>query len=168
MDCSTPGFPVLHHLLEFAQTHVHWVNDTIQPSHPLSPTSPPALNLSHHLGLFEWVGSSHQVARVLELQHQSFQWIVRLISFRIVWFDLYTQWWNNVGYIKWEQHGNDRGRCWLRGFDNTYCSSSKEKFLWLLRNMGLDRSSLSQSSDALVSCLPITTPVTNIPYHQVV
>ena len=48
MDCSTPGFPVLHSLLEFAQTHVHWVDDTIQPSHPLSPLSPPALNLSQH------------------------------------------------------------------------------------------------------------------------
>ena len=52
MDCSTSGFPVLHHLLEFAQTHVHWVGDAIQPSHPLSPPSPPALNLSQHQGLF--------------------------------------------------------------------------------------------------------------------
>ena len=52
MDCSMPGFPVLHYLLEFAQIHVHWVNDTIQPSHPLPPLSPPALNLSKHQGLF--------------------------------------------------------------------------------------------------------------------
>ena len=52
MDCSTPGFPVLHYLLEFAQTHVHGAGDAIQPSHPLSPTSPPALNLSQHQGLF--------------------------------------------------------------------------------------------------------------------
>ena len=52
MDCSTPGFPVLHHLLELAQTHVHWVGDTIQPSHPLSSPSPPAFNLSQHQGLF--------------------------------------------------------------------------------------------------------------------
>ena len=76
MDCSTPGFAVLHYLMEFAQTHVHWINDAIQPSHPLSPPSPPALNLSQHQGLFQWVGSSHQVAKVLELQlqHQSFQW----------------------------------------------------------------------------------------------
>ena len=96
----------------------------------LSPTSP-ALNLSQHLGLFEWVGFSHQVAKLLELQlqHQSFQWIIRLISFRIDWFDLHTQEWNNMGYNKWKQHGNDRGRCWLRGFDNTYSSSSKEKLL---------------------------------------
>ena len=50
MDCSMPGFPVLHYLLELAQTHVHWVGDTIQPSHPLSPPSPPALNLSQHQG----------------------------------------------------------------------------------------------------------------------
>ena len=66
IDCSTPGFPVLHYLLEFAQTHVHWVGDAIQPSHPLSPSSPPALNLSQHQGLFQWI----------------------LISFRIGWFDL--------------------------------------------------------------------------------
>ena len=57
MDCSTPGFPVLHCLPEFAQTHVHWVSDAIQPSHPLPPASPLALNLSQHQGLFQWVGS---------------------------------------------------------------------------------------------------------------
>ena len=68
MDCSTPGFPVNHQLLELAQTHVHRVGDAIQSSHPLSSPSPPALNLSQHLGLFQWVSSSHQVAKVLELQ----------------------------------------------------------------------------------------------------
>ena len=80
MDCSTPGFPVLHSLSEFAQTHVHWVGDTIQPSHPVSSPSPPAFNLSHQQGLFQWVRSSHQVAKVLklQLQHQSFQWILRV------------------------------------------------------------------------------------------
>ena len=68
----------LHHLLEIAQTHVLWVGDTIQPSHPLS-LSPPAFNLSQHQGLFKWVSSSHQVAKILEfrLQHQSFQWTPR-------------------------------------------------------------------------------------------
>ena len=90
MDCSTPGFPVHQQLPEFAQTHVHWVNDAIQPSHPLSSPSPPAFNLSQHQGLFQWVSSSNQVAKVLEfqLQPQSFQWIFRLISFRIDWLDL--------------------------------------------------------------------------------
>ena len=79
MDCSTPSFPVLHHLPEFAKIHVHRVGDAIQPSHPLSSPSPPAFNLSQHQGLFKWVSSSHQVAKVLEfqLQHQSFQWIFR-------------------------------------------------------------------------------------------
>ena len=62
--------PVLHHLLEFAQTHVHWVSDAIQPSHPLLPPLPPALNLSQHQDLFQWIGSSQQVAKVLELQLQ--------------------------------------------------------------------------------------------------
>ena len=65
MDCSMPGFPILHCLLEFAQTHVHWVGDAIQPSHPQLPSSPPALNLSQHQSLFQWVSSSHQVAKVL-------------------------------------------------------------------------------------------------------
>ena len=68
LDCSAPGFPVFHYLPEFAQTHVHWVSDAIQPSHPLSPPSPPALSLSHHQGLFQWVSSSHEVAKVLEFQ----------------------------------------------------------------------------------------------------
>ena len=80
MNCSTPGFPVLHYLPEFAQTLVHWASDAIQPSHPLSPASPPALNLSQHRGLFQWVDSLHQVTKILELllQHQSFQWIFRV------------------------------------------------------------------------------------------
>ena len=79
MDCSTPGLPVHRQLPEFTKTHVHWVSDTIQPSHPLSSPFPPAFNLSQHQGLFQWVSSSHQVAKVLEfqLQHQSFQWIFR-------------------------------------------------------------------------------------------
>ena len=70
MDCSMPGFPVLHYLPEFAQTHVHWVDDTIQPSHPLSPLSPPTHNISQHQGIFQWVSSSGQVTKVLELQLQ--------------------------------------------------------------------------------------------------
>ena len=77
MDCSTPGFPVLHYLPVFTQTHVHWVSDANQLSHPLLPPSPVALRLSHSQGLFQWVTSSHQVAKILELQfqHQPFQWI---------------------------------------------------------------------------------------------
>ena len=79
MNCSTPGFPVHHQLLELAQTHVRWVSDAIPPTHPLSYPSPPAFNIAQHQGLFPWVSSSHQVAKVLEfqLQHQSFQWIFR-------------------------------------------------------------------------------------------
>ena len=75
MDCSTPGFPVLHQLPELAQTHVCRVCDAIQPSHPLSFPSPPALNLPQHQGLFQQFNSSQQVAKILELQlqYQSFQ-----------------------------------------------------------------------------------------------
>ena len=72
-----PGSSVLHYLAEFAQIHVHCVDDAIQLSHPLSSPSPPAFNHSQHQGLFQWVGSSHQVAKVFHLQLQSFQWIFR-------------------------------------------------------------------------------------------
>ena len=79
VNCSMPHLPAHHQLAEFTQTHVHWVGDAIQPSHPLSSPSPPTFNLSQHQGLFKWVSSSHQVAKVLEfqLQHQSFQWTPR-------------------------------------------------------------------------------------------
>ena len=79
MNYSMPGLPVHHQLLEFTQTNVHLVCDAIQPSHILSSPSPPALNLSQHKGLFKWVSSLYQVAKVLEfqLQHQSFQWTPR-------------------------------------------------------------------------------------------
>ena len=83
MDCSMPGFSVLYYLLEFAQIHVHRVGDAIQPSYPLPPPSPFAFNLSQHQGLFQWVSSSQQVARLLklqlqlQLQHQPFQWLFR-------------------------------------------------------------------------------------------
>ena len=80
MDCSMPGLPVHHQLPEFTQTHVHWASDAIQPSYSLSSPSPPVFNLSQHQGLFQWVSSLHQVAKVLEfqLQHPSFQWIFRI------------------------------------------------------------------------------------------
>ena len=79
MDCSRPGLPVHHQLPEFTQTHVHWVGDTIHPSRPLSSLFPPAFDLSQHQGLFKWVCSSPQMDKVLEfqLQHQSYQWILR-------------------------------------------------------------------------------------------
>ena len=90
MDCSTPGLHVHHQLLEFTQTHVHWVSDAIKPSHPLLNPSLPTFNLSQHQGLFQWVSFFHQVAKVLDfsispsnehsglmLQHQSFQWTLR-------------------------------------------------------------------------------------------
>ena len=79
MNHSMPGLPVHHQRPEFTQTHVHWVSDAIQLSHPLLSPSPPTFNLSQHQGLFKWGSSLHQVAKVLELQlqHQSFQWIFR-------------------------------------------------------------------------------------------
>ena len=84
LGCSMPGLPVHHQLPEFTQTHVHWVGDAIQPSHPLSTPSLPTFNLYQHQGLFKWVGSFHQVAKVLEfqIQHQSFQWTFRTDFFQ--------------------------------------------------------------------------------------
>ena len=90
MNHSMPGLPVHHQIPEFIQIHVHWVGDAIQPPLPLLSTSPPALSLFQHQGLFQWVSSLCQVAKVLEfqLQHQSVQWTPRLISFLMDWLDL--------------------------------------------------------------------------------
>ena len=89
MNCSMPGFPVFHYLPEFAQTHVHWIGDVIQPSHPLSSPFSLAFSLTQHQGLFQWDSSLHQVAKVLELQlqHQSFQWIFKIdfLKYWLVW-----------------------------------------------------------------------------------
>ena len=88
MDCSMQGLPVHPQLPEFTQTHLHWIGDAIQPPDPLLSPSPPTFNLSQHQGLFQWVSSLHQVAKLLEFQHQYFQWIFRTDSFRIDWLDL--------------------------------------------------------------------------------
>ena len=90
MNRSIPGLPVHHQLPEFTQTHVHRVGDAMQPSHPLSSSSPPAPNPSQHQSLFQWLNSLHEVARVLEfkLYHQSFQWTPRTGLFRMDWLDL--------------------------------------------------------------------------------
>ena len=79
VNCSTSGLLAHHQIPEFTQTHVHWVGDAIEPSHPLSSPSPSAPNPSQHQSLFQWVNSSHEVAKALEfqLQHQSFQWTAR-------------------------------------------------------------------------------------------
>ena len=94
MNCSMSGLPVYHQLPEFTQSHVHWVGDAIQPSHPLLSPSPSAFNPSQHQGLFKWVSSSHQVAKVLEfqLQHQSFQWTPRSND---------VQWTSPLGQTGW-------------------------------------------------------------------
>ena len=87
MDCSILGFPVLDYIPEFAQTHVHWVDSAIQPSHPLSPPSR-ALSFSQYQGSFQWVSSLHQVAKVLQFSISPSNEYSGLISFKIDWFDL--------------------------------------------------------------------------------
>ena len=90
MDCSTPIFAILHYLPEFAQTHVHWVSDAIQPSHPLPP-SPFALNLFQHQGLFQWDGFLHRWPKYWSSSISPSNKYSMLISFRIDWFDLAVQ-----------------------------------------------------------------------------
>ena len=88
MDCSTAGFPVFHYLPEFAQTHIHWVSDAIQPFCPLS-LPLPVPSIFPGIKIFsQWVCSFNQVTKVLEFQHQSFQWTLRIDFFRTDWFDL--------------------------------------------------------------------------------
>ena len=109
MDCSSQASLSITNSQSFTQTHVHWLGDAIQPSHPLSSPSPPAFNLSQHQGLYQWVSSSHQVAKVLEfqLQNQSFQWTFRT-DFPLGW----------TGWIPLQSK-------WLsRVFSNTHCSKA--------------------------------------------
>ena len=91
MDCSMPGFPVLHYLLKFAQIHVHCISDAIQPSHPLLPSSPSAFNLSQHQGLFQWVDLHIRWPMLWNFSFSisaSSNEYSRLISFETAWFDL--------------------------------------------------------------------------------
>ena len=88
MDCSTPGFPIHHQLQELAQTHIHWVSDTIKPSHLLSHCSPPDFNLSQHQGLFQWVSSLHPWPKYWSFNISPSSEYSGLISFRIGWLDL--------------------------------------------------------------------------------
>ena len=88
MNCSTPGLSVHHQLPDFTQTHVHWVGDAIQPSHPLSPPTPPAFSLSQHQGLFQWFGSWWPKYRSFSFSISPFSEYSGLISFRMNWFNL--------------------------------------------------------------------------------
>ena len=90
MDCSMPGLPIIHHLLELAQAHVHQIGDAIQPSHPLSSPSPPAFSLSQHQGLFQWVSSSHQVAKVSFSMLLQILWL--FMSHTLVLDKMYLAW----------------------------------------------------------------------------
>ena len=100
MDCSTPGLLVHHQLLEFTQTHVHWVSDAIQPSHPLSSPSPPAFDLSQHQGLFQWVSSLHQVAKVTLCS--SISWCL-IMYWQHSWVEWQGQSWlcRDIRFLSW-------------------------------------------------------------------
>ena len=118
MECSAPGLLVHQQLQEFTQTQVHWVCDAIQPSHPRSSPSPPAFNLSQHQGLFRWVISSHQVAKVLEFQLQ-YQWTWE--SFGLQGDPTCQSWRKSVLNIHWKDW------CWN---SNTLVTRCKEPTYW--------------------------------------
>ena len=130
MDCSMPGLPVHHQLPELAQTQDHWVSEAIQPSHPLSSPSPPAFNLAQHQGLFQWVRSLYRVAKRLEfqLQHQSFQWMSELISFRMDWLDLLAV----QGTLKslLQHHSSKAPILWCSAF---FIAQLSHPFMWKTR-----------------------------------
>ena len=116
MNCSTPGLPIYHQLPKSTQTHLHWVGDAIQPSHPLSFPSPPAFSLSQHHSLLNWVSPSHQVAKVLEfqLQHQPSNKYSGLIPIRIDSFDLLAV----QGILKslLQHHSSKASNLWCSAF----------------------------------------------------
>ena len=138
VDCSTPGFPIHHKLPELAQTHVHWVGDAIQPSHLLLSPSSPAFNLYQHQGLFQWVSSSHQVAKVLEfqLQHQSFSIspvYSGLISFRVDWLDLLAVQGTLKSLLQHHSSKESILRCsafFIVKLSHPYVTTGKTKALW--------------------------------------
>ena len=112
---SMTGFPVLHYLPEFDQTHAHCVSDAIQPFHPLPPLSPFAFNISQHQSLFHWVDSSHQVARVLELQLQQ-QYFQRV--FRVGWIEIFFCLSQSIGFVGGLEVRNEE----MRGIQDASCT----------------------------------------------
>ena len=166
MNYSTPGFPVHHQLLELAQTHVHLVGDTIQSSHSLSSPSPPAFNLSEHQALFQWGSSLYQVAKVLEIQHQSFQWIFRTESFRgrgwqptpvFLPAESYGQK-TLVGYNPWG-HKKSNMTEWLTQIGHSFSSKEQVSFNFMVAiticsDFGAPQSKVCHC----VHCFPISLP----------
>ena len=149
MDCSRRGLSVSHHLPKFAKVHVHFISLAIQLSDPLMPSSPSALNLSHHQGLFQWVSHLHQMTEILEfqLQHQSFQWVFR-IDFPydwLVWSSLLSKGLSGVFFsaIVWKNPffstppslpSNSHNRTWPLGSRSLDCTDLVGRVISLLFN----------------------------------
>ena len=189
MDCSIPGFSVFHHLPELAQTHVHWAGDAIHQSHPLSSPSYLAFNLSHHQGLFQWVFSSHQVAKVLELQHQSFEWnlifkifkklyLLEVLSEREEWYDIRkVKWkWNSpltlCDQVDYTVHGILQARIleWVPiTFPMHACTLSRFSRVWLCATLQTAAHqaplSIGFSRQEYWSGLPFPSPFSHISYQ---
>ena len=113
-DCSTPGLPVHHQLPEFTQTHINWVSDAIQPSHPLSSPSPPAPHPSQHQGLFQWVNSSHEVDSILKSRDITLRTKVHLVKAMIFPVDMYEcESWTIKKAERWRIDSFELW-CWIR------------------------------------------------------
>ena len=132
MNCSTPGLPVHQQLPESTQTHVHWVSDAIQPSHPLLSPSPPALNLSQYPRLFKWVSSSHQVAKVLEFQLQQSV------------LPKNTQDWSHLGWTGWISLQS-------KGLSKVFCNTTVQKHPFF-------STQLSSQSNSHIHTWPLEKP----------
>ena len=130
MNCSTPGLPVHHQLLEFTQTHIHRVSDANQPSHPLLTPSPPAPNPSQHQNLFQWVNSLHEAAKYWSCSFSIFpsKEIPGLISFRMDWLDLLAVQWTLKSFL--QHHSSKASILWHSAFftvqlSNPYLTTGK-------------------------------------------
>ena len=129
MNCSTPGLPVHHKLPEFTQTHVHWVSDAIQPSHPIPSPSPPALNPSQNQGLFQWINYLQEVVKVLEFQFQ---------------FQLQLQDWSPLGWTGWISMQS-------KGLSRVFYNTTVQKYQFL-------GAQLSSQSNSHIHTWPLEKP----------
>ena len=153
MDCSMLGFPVFNCLPEFAQTHVHWVGDAILPSHPLASTSPPALNLSQYQGLFQWVSSLHQVAKILEFSFgiSASNEYSGLISFRIDWLDLLVVQGNIKSLL--QHHSSKASILWCSAFFMVQLSHS---YMTTEKTIALNIQTFVGKKMSLIQCLGLS------------
>ena len=152
MNCSTPGLPVHHQLLEPTQTQVHWVGDAIQPSHPLSSSSPPALNLYQPHSLFKWVSSSHQVAKVLKFEVSASTSVLPMNTHWVM--EYYSAIKKNVFWIN-SNEVDETGPYY------TEWSKSEKKHQYGISSVQFSRSVMSDSATPWIAARQASLSITN-------